>query len=91
MLIISKTSLRKEKPLYGKKHILNEGLLKYLKEKAPLYLNGVCLKNNQYNKKEDTPMNSFPKTAYCSPLFTNAESVEETTNPYLKIIAPHLF
>ena len=36
-------------------------------------------------------MNYFPKTSYWRPLVPNAESVYKTTNPYYKILVPHLF
>ena len=44
------------------KNILNEILLKYLKEKAPLYVDGAGLTKNKKNKEYNTSMNYFPKT-----------------------------
>ena len=35
-------------------------------------------------------MTYFPKRGYWIPLLLNAKSVDETTSPYLKILAPHL-
>ena len=35
-------------------------------------------------------MNYFTKTVYWRPLVPNDESVDKTTNPYFKILAPHL-
>ena len=83
MLISSKTSLGKEKPLYGTK-ILDERLLTALKEKAPLYVDGAGLTKNKQNKKDDTFMNYFTKTPYWRPLVPNAEIVDKTTNPSFK-------
>ena len=48
MLISSYTSLRKLKPLNGKENI-DEILLTDLKEKAPLYVDGSGMTNNQQN------------------------------------------
>ena len=62
------------------KNILDEIILTVLKEMAPIYLDKAGLKNNQQNKKEDTSMNYFPKTAYWRPLLPNSESVDKTTN-----------
>ena len=82
-----KYKLRKIKPRYGTKTFI----LTALKENAPLYVDGAGLTNNQQNKKEDTSMNYFPKTAYWRILLLNAESAEKTTNPYFKIYcAPSL-
>ena len=55
-----------------------------MKEKAQLYVDGAGLTNNQQNKKDDTFINYYPKTAYWRPLFTNAKSVDKITNPYFK-------
>ena len=78
-----KDNHRKIKPLYGTKN-LDERLLTYLKEKAPLYVDGSGLTKDQQNKKEDTYMTSFPKTEYWKPLVPNSESVDKTTYPYFK-------
>ena len=60
---------------------LGGNFLTALKEKAPIYVDGKGLIKNQQNKKEDTSMNYFPKTAYWRPLGPNAESVDKTINP----------
>ena len=50
MLISSKKNLGKETPLYGTQNI-GKRLLISLKEKAPLYVDGEGLTNNQQNRK----------------------------------------
>ena len=83
MLISSKTILRKKTSVWYK-NILNERILTALKKKAPLYVDREGLTKSQQNKKDDTSMNYFPKTAYWRPLVTNAKSVHKTTYPYFK-------
>ena len=51
-----KEKLRKRKTSVWYKNILDEILLTYLKGKAQFYVYGEGLKNNQQNKKDDTPM-----------------------------------
>ena len=46
-----KDKLRKRKTSVWYKNILNERLLTPLKEKAPLYVDGSGVTNNQQNKK----------------------------------------
>ena len=55
-----------------------------MKEKDQLYVDGAGLTNNQQNKKDDTLMKYFPKTAHWGHLVPIAEGVENTTNPYFK-------
>ena len=70
-----KLSTRKTSVCYTK--ILDERPLTYLKKNAKLYLDGAGLTNNYQNKKDDTSVNYFTKTAYRRPLLPNAESVEK--------------
>ena len=53
--------------------------LTYLKEKNLIYAGGAGMEN-----REDTPMDSFTKTAYCMPLVHNSKSLEKTTNTSFK-------
>ena len=85
ILISSKTILGK-KALCGTKN-LDWRILIVLKEKAQLYVDGAGLTPPQ---KEEKPMNYFPKNAYWRPLVLNAEIVDKTTNPSLKIFTSHL-
>ena len=86
-----KDKIKKRKKNYvWCKNISNEKTFNSFEEKAPLYVDGSGLTKNQQNKKENTPMIAFPKTAYWNILVPNAESVDKTTNPYLKILATHL-
>ena len=71
----------KIKPLFGTKHI-DEILLSYLKEKAPLYVRERGIKIIKTINKEDTSITSFPKTVHWMPLVPNAESLYNTTYPY---------
>ena len=41
-----KDKLRKKKPLYGTKNVIDERILIDLKEKAPLFVDGAGLTNN---------------------------------------------
>ena len=79
-----KDNITKKKPSVWYKNILDKILLTSLKERAPLYVDGEGLTKRQQNKKDDTSMKCFPKTAYWRPLVPNAESVDKTTNPHFK-------
>ena len=79
-----KDKLMKRKNPFEVQKILFEILLTYLKEKAPLYVDGSGLTKDKQNKKEDTYMTYFTKTEYWKPLVPNAESVDKTTNPSFK-------
>ena len=59
-------------------------ILTAFKSEAPLYAGGVVLTNNQQNRKENTSMTSFSKTAYWGPLSPNFEGLDNTTNPHFK-------
>ena len=59
-----KDKLRKIKTSVWYKKIIDERLLTYLKEKAPLYADGTGMKKNQQNKNEDKSMKYFTKTTY---------------------------
>ena len=86
-----KDKLRKIKTSVWYKNILDEILLTSLKEKAPIYTDGVGLTKNQQNKNYDTSINHFPNTEYWKPLVPNAKIVGKTTNPYFKnLCAPSI-
>ena len=51
-------------------------------EKFSTLCKGSGLTKNQQKKNGDTPMTFYHKTVYWRPLVPNAESVDDTTNPY---------
>ena len=77
-------NLMKIKNLFMVQNNLDERILTYLKEKAPLCAEGKVLQRSKKINKEDTSMTNFPKTAYWRTLSPNDESVDKTTNPQFK-------